>query len=50
MNKKSIIIYPITTPANNEHMFAEVVNMIQESRQNVLRVANTALIDLYESG
>lgn len=47
MNKKSITIYPITTSLNNEHMFAEVVNMIQESRQNVLRVANTALIDLY---
>ncbi|MCQ2289328.1 MAG: DUF1016 N-terminal domain-containing protein, partial [Muribaculaceae bacterium] len=47
MNKKSITIYPATTPATSEQMFAEVVNMIRTSRQNVLRIANTALIDLY---
>ena len=28
-------------------MFAEVIGMIQTTRQNVIRVANTALIDLY---
>ena len=47
MNKKSITIHQTESPAVNEHIFAEVVNMIQSSRQNVLRIANTALIDLY---
>ena len=35
------------TATVNQQMFAEVVGMIQTSRQNVTRVANTALIDLY---
>ena len=35
------------TATVNQQMFAEVVGMIQTSRQNVIRVANTALIDLY---
>lgn len=43
---KSIILHQPNTIAANEQ-FAEIVNMIQASRQNVLRVANTALIDLY---
>lgn len=33
--------------SENEKIFAEVVGMIQSTRQNVIRVANTALIDLY---
>lgn len=28
-------------------MFAEVIDMIQTTRQNVIRIANTAPIDLY---
>lgn len=35
------------TATVNQQMFAEVVGMIQTTRQNVIRVANTALIDLY---
>jgi len=31
----------------NEQMFAEVVGMIRQTRQNVIRIANTALIELY---
>lgn len=31
----------------SEQAFAEVVGMIQTTRNNVIRVANTALIDLY---
>lgn len=33
--------------SDNEKMFAEVVGMIQSTRQDLIRVANTALIDLY---
>ena len=47
MDKISITTYPGGIPASHEQMFTEVVNMIQQSRQNVLRIANTALIDLY---
>ncbi len=32
---------------DNEQMFAEVAGMIRQTRQNVIRIANTALIELY---
>lgn len=31
----------------NAKQFADVVNMIRNTRSQVLRIANTALIDLY---
>ena len=33
---------------DNEQMFAEVAGMIRQTRQNVIRIANTALIELYK--
>lgn len=47
MNDKIIIKQESSSLSNNETMFAEVIGMIQTTRQNVIRVANTALIDLY---
>ena len=47
MNDKIIITAESSSLSNNETMFAEVIGMIQTTRQNVIRVANTALIDLY---
>lgn len=32
---------------DNEQMFAEVAGLIRQTRQNVIRIANTALIELY---
>ncbi len=32
---------------DNEQMFAEVAEMVRQTRQNVIRIANTALIELY---
>ena len=32
---------------DNEQMFAEVAGMIRQTRQNVIRIAHTALIALY---
>ena len=47
MNDNIIITKESTSLSNRETMFAEVIGMIQTTRQNVIRVANTALIDLY---
>lgn len=48
MKSENIIITQETASlSNKETMFAEVIDMIQTTRQNVIRVANTALIDLY---
>ncbi|MCQ2256224.1 MAG: PDDEXK nuclease domain-containing protein [Bacteroidaceae bacterium] len=44
--KTKDVIYS-STPSANKQMFAEVISMIQATRQNVIRIANTALIDLY---
>lgn len=32
---------------DNEQMFAEVAGMIRQTQQNVIRIANTALIEPY---
>jgi len=32
---------------NQEKQFADIITLIQQTRENVIRVANTALIDLY---
>lgn len=47
MNDNIIIKQKTSSLSSNETMFAEVIGMIQTTRQNVIRVANTALIDLY---
>lgn len=48
MKSENIIITQETASlCNKETMFAEVIDMIQTTRQNVIWVANTALIDLY---
>lgn len=47
MNDKIVITQESSSLSSNETMFAEVIGMIQTTRQNVIRVANTALIDLY---
>ena len=46
MQDNTFIVHKAMTSAN-EKMFAEVVGMIRTTRQDVIRVANTALIDLY---
>lgn len=46
MKDNTITLNQGTAPAA-EQRFAEVVGMIRTTRQNVIRVANTALIDLY---
>lgn len=48
MKSENIIITQETASlCNKETMFAEVIDMIQTTRQNVIWIANTALIDLY---
>lgn len=47
MEDNIIIAQTSMLRSENEKMFVEVVSMIQKARQNVIRVANTALIDLY---
>lgn len=44
--KNKDVIYS-STPSANKQMFAEIIGLIQATRQNVIRIANTALIDLY---
>ncbi len=47
MNDNIIITQESSSLSNKETMFAEVVGMIQTTRHNIIRIANTALIDLY---
>ncbi len=47
MEDKIIVSQTSMPRSENKKIFAEVVGMIQSTRQNVIRVANTALIDLY---
>ena len=35
------------TTFNQEKQLADIITLIQQTRENVIRVANTALIDLY---